>query len=267
MEFNNYFDPVPKVMAHRGDSKFFPENTMPAFISAANLDVDVIETDIHITTDNQVVIWHDQSLERVSNKKGKISEYSYEELLEVDPGHNFTNDEGKTFPFRGKGLKIVEFSELLQSLPNMRFNVDLKTNSNRLVQQTIEILKKTNSLHRVCLGSFHTENIVRLRKLCPEVITSFSPAEVKRYVIQHKLGIFNFNKRFKGKSFMIPVKQGSITIVTKGFLNAVHKKGLYVHVWTINEEEEMAKLLKLGVDGIFTDDPRLLIETVSKNNL
>lgn len=175
MVFNNYFDPVPKVMAHRGDSKFFPENTMPAFLSAAELKVDVIETDIHITIDNHVVIWHDDNLARIANIEGKISEHSYQELLTVDPGYNFSNDGGKTFPFRNKGLKIVEFAELLESLPHVKFNVDLKTKSPMLVQRTIEILKQTASLHRVCLGSFHNSNIKELRRLCPEALTSFSP--------------------------------------------------------------------------------------------
>lgn len=260
--FIDFFNPVPKVLAHRGDSIFFPENTMPAFLSAESLGVDVIETDVHISADNRVVIWHDDSLERVSNYKGKINEFTYEQLKQIDPGYNFTRDNGASYPFRNKGLQIIELQELLERLPNMRFNIDLKTLSTELVKKTIEILKATSSIERVCIGSFHNENIKLIRELCPNIITSFSPGEIKKYIIQHKLRLFWLHKNFKAKSFMVPERHGKINIVTKSFIKAIHKKGLYIHVWTINNEKEMRRLLDLGVDGIFTDHPKRLINLI-----
>jgi glycerophosphoryl diester phosphodiesterase len=265
MKFINYFEPNPVVLAHRGDSKFFPENTMPAFESAYDLGVDVIETDVHITADNEVVIWHDSSLDRVSDKQGEISSYTYQELLEIDPGYFFSNDNGKSFPWRGKGLKIVKFSELLETLPDMRFNVDLKDKSTDLVYKVAEILNVYSSFHRVCLGSFHSGNIELMRKIAPEAITAFTPGEIKKYVIEFYTGLFFFRRKFKGSSFMIPEYEGKHKLVSKRFLKAVHARGLYVHVWTVNEREDMKRLLEMGVDGLFTDDPRLLQEVVKKS--
>ncbi|NBK24594.1 MAG: glycerophosphodiester phosphodiesterase, partial [Spirochaetia bacterium] len=103
--FRSFFDPMPKVVAHRGDSAHYPENTLHAFESAYAMGVDVIETDVHLSKDGEVVIWHDPTLDRNTNGSGMIEDHTLSELKELDAGYTFTKDDGKTFPFRGKGVQ------------------------------------------------------------------------------------------------------------------------------------------------------------------
>ena len=112
---HKFLEPLPRIVAHRGDSAFFPENTIPAFQSAAELGVDVIETDVHLTKDGKIVIWHDPTLERNTDGKGRIEDHTYSELLEYDAGYNFTTD-GETYPFRGKGVHLALLDEALKAL-------------------------------------------------------------------------------------------------------------------------------------------------------
>ena len=111
-----YFNRTLRIVAHRGDSAYFPENTLPAFISAAKLEVDCIETDVHLTRDGVCVIWHDDTVERLTGIKGLVSDKTYKELMTVDAGNMFTMDKGKTYPFRGKGVTIATLDEVLKKL-------------------------------------------------------------------------------------------------------------------------------------------------------
>ena len=104
--FRSFFDPMPKVVAHRGDSAHFPENTLHAFESAYAMGVDVIETDVHLSKDGEVVIWHDPTLDRNTNGSGMIEEHTLAELKKLDAGYTFTKDGGKTFPFRAQGVQL-----------------------------------------------------------------------------------------------------------------------------------------------------------------
>ena len=120
-----FLSPMPRVVAHRGDSKYYPENTIPAFISAREIGVDVIETDVHLTRDGKIVIWHDPTLERNTNGKGTIESHTLSELKALDAGYTFTEDGGKTYPFRGKGVQLATLDEALKALPDTRFNIYL----------------------------------------------------------------------------------------------------------------------------------------------
>lgn len=125
---------MPRILAHRGDSARFPENTLPAFLSAAELGVDVIETDVHLTSDGQIIIWHDDTLDRETDGSGPVEDHTLKELLTLDAGYHFSTDGGQTFPFRGTGIHMLTFEDALQALPHMRFNVDLKTDHTDIAQ-------------------------------------------------------------------------------------------------------------------------------------
>ena len=127
---DSFIMPV-RLIAHRGFSGLAPENTIPAFRSAVEMDIDVIETDIHITKDGRLVIWHDPTLERNTDGKGRIEDHTISELRQFDAGYTFSADGGKTFPFRGKGVRICTLDEALEECPDERFNIDLKTKSSR----------------------------------------------------------------------------------------------------------------------------------------
>ena len=262
----SFFSPIPRILAHRGDSACYPENTLPAFESARDLGVDVIETDVHITKDGKVIIWHDDTLDRETNGSGIVEAHTMSELLSLDAGYNFSNDDSLTFPFRGKGVTMLPFEEALEVLPDMRFNVDLKTKDTALGNAFIEIVRRQKAQDRVLCASFHSSNLLHVRKAAPEIGTSMATGEVLKLLLLQKLHLPVRKEAIPGIAFQVPVSQGPITVITPGFIRRFHELGLYIQVWTINDADEMLRLLTLGVDGIFTDDPRLLLEVAGRRD-
>ena len=265
MNSTSFLNPMPRVVAHRGDSANYPENTLDAFLSAVSLKIDVIETDVHLTKDKKLVIWHDPTLERNTNGKGTLESHTLEDLKKLDAGYTFTKDGGKTFPFRGKGVKLCTLDEAFKACPNERFNVDLKSKEPEIVDEFIKVVRENHAESRVCGASFHLKNLKKLREKAPEILTSITTLEVIPKVL---FKAFYSNKDFKSKIiFQVPVKQGPIKVITKRFIEKMHRKNAVIMVWTINNEEEMKKLFSLGVDTIMTDNPRLLIKVAEELGL
>ena len=258
-KFQSFLDPMPRVIAHRGDSKNNPENTIPAFLSAVKMGIDVIETDVHLSRDGVLVIWHDPTLERNTDGRGTIESKSYEELLKYDAGYTFTKDGGKTFPFRGKGIKLCTLDEALKACPDERFNIDLKSKDLRIVDEFIRVIRKNKAERRVNCASFHYSNLCEVRRKAPDILTSITTKEVIPLLIRQKLNILP--KEFKRKIiFQVPRTQAGINVVTPSFVKEMHKRGAVVMVWTINDEKSMRELFEMGVDSVMTDDPALVIK-------
>ena len=237
MEFESFLSPMPRVVAHRGDSAFFPENTAEAFSSAASLGIDVIETDVHLTKDGEIVIWHDPTLERNTDGRGTLESHTLAELKRYDAGYTFTRDGGKTYPFRGKGVKLITLSEALELCPDERFNIDLKSQEPEIVDRFISVIRE----HKA------------------ENLTSITTLEVIPLLLKEKLHMLprSFDRKI---IFQVPVRQYGITVVDRRFVEEMHKRDAVVMVWTINDENEMRRLFSIGVDTIMTDNPRLLIK-------
>ena len=263
-----FLSPMPKVIAHRGDSANYPENTLPAFLSAMAMHIDVIETDVHLSKDGILVIWHDPTLERNTNGSGRIEDHTLEQLKTYDAGYTFTKDGGKTFPFRGKGIQLCTFEEALKACPDQRFNVDLKTKDLAIVDVFIDVVRRNKAENRVLGASFHLSNLKELRKKEPRILTSITTEEVRFLLFLQKLHLL---PKHIGKGrrivFQVPVSQGPIHVVTKGFVSQMHKRNAIIQVWTINERDEMRRLFAMGVDSIMTDRPSLLIEVAEEMGL
>jgi glycerophosphoryl diester phosphodiesterase len=261
---HEYFNKSMKVVAHRGDSAFFPENTLQAFKSAADLGVDCLETDVHLSRDGVCVIWHDNTLERLTGESGLVSDRTYEELLSMDAGRLFTSNNGETFPFRGKGVTITTLDDVLKTIPHMRFNVDLKDNNPELVKEFAKVVRSNKAQNRVLGASFFHNMVKQIRTYIPEIATSFSQKEMTKVVILSKLGLLGLSNHFPAQAAQIPEYKGKLRIITNSLIKTLHKKGVMIHVWTINDKAEMLRLFKMGVDTIMTDNPRLLIETIKE---
>ena len=260
---HDFLSPMPRVVAHRGDSANFPENTLPAFISGAKMGIDVIETDVHLTRDGEIVIWHDPTLERNTDGEGALEIHTLKELKKLDAGYTFTKDGGKTFPFRGKGVQLCTLSEALEACPDERFNIDLKSQEEDIVETYIDVIRKHHAENRVCTASFHLNNLKKLRAKAPELLTSISTLEVIPLLMKQKMHLLP--EHFARKIiFQVPVKQYGIKVITPSFVSDMHKRDAVVMVWTINNEGEMEYLYSIGVDTIMTDDPRLLMATARK---
>jgi glycerophosphoryl diester phosphodiesterase len=255
-------------MAHRGESENTPENTMLALESAVDIGVDVLESDLQLTKDDQVVLFHDDDLLRTTGKTGTIRSYTLDELRQIDFGHTFTTDDGTTFPFRGKGHGIVTLQEAFERFPDTIFNLDIKDTFPSAPMELARLITQIGRSDSVIVASFHDIQIERFRELMPEIPTTAHPTEVRNFVLNTKIGLPRIRSdQIHFKSFAVPMKSGPLKVVTKKFVRKAHEHKIAVHVWTINDEPTMNSLLDLGVDGIFTDNPRLLKEVLQTRGL
>lgn len=252
----------PLVMAHRGGGGLWPENTLYAFERAAEIGVDVIETEIHSTADNNLVLIHDATVDRTTNGTGRVNSLTLRELKKFDAGYHWTADGGQTFPFRGKGITVPTLEEVFTALPNTRINIDLKQISPPLASQLCVMLHSFDMVKKVMVASFSTKALTDFRQVCSGVATSASEREVTLF--------FLMNLIFLGAAYgppchalQIPEYSSGMHVLTKRFLRTAHNHNLKVHVWTVNQVEDMKRLLDLGVDGIITDYPDRLISVLT----
>jgi len=143
------------VMAHRGGKGLWPENTLYAFREAARAGVDVLEMDIHSTKDGVLVVIHDATVERTTDGSGEVQSYTLEELRKLDAGYRWTNDDGKTFPYRSKGIQIPTLEEVLSTFPDIRLNIEIKPPDVRIAEKLCNQIRAAQSSSRVLVASFH----------------------------------------------------------------------------------------------------------------
>jgi len=230
--------PGPLPFAHRGGASDAPENTLPAFQDALDLGYHYLETDVRVTSDGVIVAFHDNDLMRTCNRPGKISELPWSEV--------------RTAMVEGKA-PIASLEQLLEALPEARLNIDCKVDEG--VDALVAAVKRTNSVERVCLASFSDKRLKQMRAALPDACTALGPQSLA-------LLRYGLMRHPPGQAAQVPVKQGPITVVNGKFVARAHKLGVQVHVWTIDEPVEINRLLDLGVDGIMTDKPTVLKETL-----
>jgi glycerophosphoryl diester phosphodiesterase len=231
--------PGPLAFAHRGGASDAPENTLPAFAHAVDLGYRYVETDVHVTADGVLVAFHDDHLDRVTDGTGLIADQPWREVRRamVD------------------GLEPIPLLEdVLGTWPALRVNVDPKHDA--AVEPLAEVLQRTAAVERVCVGAFSDARLDRLRRLVgPRLCTALGPDDVARLRTDRE---GDGPGEVAGACAQVPTSYGEVTIVDERFVADAHDRGIQVHVWTIDDEEEMVRLLDLGVDGIMTDRPAVL---------
>ncbi len=252
--------PTPRLFAHRGASGEAPENTLVAFERAAALGVVYIELDVHLSRDGQVVVIHDETLERTTNGHGLVREHSLAELQGLDAGHHFTPDAGKTFPFRGQGVTISLLADVLRRFPRVRFTVEIKQKEPPIEERVIAVVRECNMADTVVLASEHDAVVARVRSLAPDIATNCSSGEVLAFMQRVVSGQLD-DYRPPAWAFQLPPEYQGIALVTPRTVAAIHELGAEVHVWTVNDRAGIERLLNLGVDGIMSDFPGRLLET------
>jgi glycerophosphoryl diester phosphodiesterase len=245
------------VLAHRGFSGLYPENTILAFEKAAELPIDGLEMDIHATRDGVLVISHDDSVERMTNGEGKIQDFTFDELNQLDAGYRFTPDGGQTYPFRGQGLTIPTMEEVLQHFTDLWINVDIKAHEKEVVEKFCQLISKYDAHERMCVGSSSTKIVKYFRKICPQVVSIATLVEIATLLFLSKFHLERFYKeRYLVQAPPQESRWGiSLDIVTRRFVEAAHKRQTAVHIWTVNEQAEMSRYINWGMDGIITDYP------------
>jgi glycerophosphoryl diester phosphodiesterase len=246
------------VIAHRGFSGRYPENTMLAFEQAAALGVDALEFDVHATRDGKVVVIHDATLERTTDKSGRVADYSWENLRKADAGYRFDLDRRSEFPFRGKGICVPLLENVLKSFPNMKMVIEIKQTMPAIEELVYRLIRKHRMEDKIIVASEYYEPLARFRDLSNQIATSLSAAEALTFYQMFRMHLVNFYRSF-GDAMQIPPEFQGKNVITSSFVHSIQRKGMILHVWTVNDPEKMRQLIKVGVDGIITDYPDYLL--------
>jgi glycerophosphoryl diester phosphodiesterase len=244
----------PLLIAHRGGSALMPENTLAAFLDAAQRwRADMIELDVRASADGHCVVIHDATVDRTTNGTGAVAEMTLEHLQSLDAGYRFTSDGGRTFPMRGQGIRIPTIDEVFAALPEMRITVESKTAAAQL--PLFRAIETFGARERVIAAGERDE----FRTLFHQYggPKSASLEEAMPFFIMHRMFLARFGSVPADVVQTCEVYRGR-RILTPRLVQDFHRRGVLVHVWTVNEEADMNRLLDWGVDGLVTDRPDLL---------
>ena len=250
--------PSPWLVAHRGGSGIAPENTLAAFDRAASLGADAIETDVRLSNDGVVMVFHDEDTLALTGQPGTIEARAAAEIEALDAAFSFSEDGGVSFPLRGAGLRVPTFAEALRRYPRMRFNVDAKSDDPALADALARVIREARAEERVCVGSFFDAQAERLGALLPGVARFLPQDAATRHVMAAKAGAAPVGLPGGYDLADLPARMGDLVVVDPPVIEHFHRLGIPVHVWTVDDEEEMRSLLDVGVDGIVTDRPDVL---------
>ena len=236
-----------RIIAHRGLALDAPENTLLSFLRALSVGATHLETDIHASADGVAVIAHDPDLARVAGREVQVGQLTMPELRRIDLGH---------------GQGFCSLAEALDAFPEARFNIDVK--DARAATPAVDAILATRAVDRVLVTSFAPDRRRAVADRLPGVASSPSVREFVPALVGAKLGMGSSTRRALRGFVAVQVleRRGPVRIVTRRTVDRIHAAGAEVHVWTVNDPGDMARLLELGVDGIVTDRCDLLKELV-----
>ena len=248
-----YFSPSPpRILAHRGLALEAPENSLLAFLKALAVGATHLETDVHASLDGVAVIAHDPDLSRVAGRELRIDQLTMAELRRIDLG------DGQTF---------ASLAETLDAFPDAKFNIDIKTMD--AAAPAAEAISAAAATDRVLVTSFDEKRRRAAVDLLPGVASSASAALLVQALSGVRLGVSSLTRRALAglSAVQVPEKMNGIRVVSARTVRAFHAAGVEVHVWTVNDPLDMARLLDLGVDGIVTDRADLGLELLAGRTL
>jgi glycerophosphoryl diester phosphodiesterase len=250
----------PLFFAHRGGSLLAPENTLAAYENGLRYGADALELDIHYSRDGEIVVFHDDTLDRTTSGSGPLAALTLDELRRLDAGYHFTPDGGATYPWRGKGVAIPTLREVFERFPQTRVNIEMKVNDSDGERRLARLLLDNGWEEWALVGSFHTDALARFRALGEgRIATSASMGETRNFLIGVLLRATR-RLRITYDALQVPETYRGIRVVSPTSLRLAHDCGLDVHVWTVDDRETMERLLDWGVDGLMSDRPDTLAE-------
>ena len=248
---HRYLAGAPLLIAHRGGSHLAPENTLFAFRRAIRWwRADLLEIDVHPTRDGDCVVIHDPTLDRTTDGRGRVADFTVDELRRLDAGYRFTPDGGASHPFRGRGIRLSTLREVLEELPDARVNVEVKDGrAQQAVQRTI---RDARAEHRVLVAAGDSRNRSLFRGYPGPV--SAGAQELYTFYALHLTRATRFY-RPPVDAFQMPERNGGRQVLDPRWVREAHAHNVAIHVWTVDEEDDMRRLLEWGVDGIISDRP------------
>jgi glycerophosphoryl diester phosphodiesterase len=229
----------PLVFAHRGGSKIGPENTIVAFDRGLAAGADGLELDVHLSKDGIVCVHHDAMLDRTTRGKGPLKDRTAAELADLD---------------------VPPLRAVLARYPKVGIIIELKESGPHLAEAVVDEVRRAGATDRVCLGSFSVTALRAARAAAPAIATSGARFEVRMALYRSWCGLSP--GRVPYRAFQVPETSGTTRVVSRRFVRLAHKAGIAVQVWTVDEPEDIRRLLDWGVDGIISDRPDVAAEVV-----
>ena len=254
--------PKPMVIAHQGGDGLRPSNTLLAFQHAAELGVDVLEMDVHLTRDRELVVMHDATVDRTTDGTGALAEMTLGEVKALDAAHRWPY-QGDERPYRGRGVQVPTLAEVITGFPGLRFNVEIKPDSAEAGHAVCSELGRLEVTDRILVASFHPAVMDAFRDACPRVPTSAYESEVRWFYGLYRIGLASL-ARSTAAALQVPPRAGNFDLTERGFITAVRDRRLHIDFWTINDPAEMRSLVSRGAGGIITDRPDVLLEVLGR---
>jgi len=254
-------------IAHRGGRRIRPEHTLLAYDQALEDGADILELDVGETSDGALVVMHDDEVDRTTDCTGLIKEMTFAEIRECDAGYEFTPDDGETYPYRGMGLVVPTLQEVFDRYPDVAFIIEIKQESPSIVDNFVQTLRDSGVEDKMIGSQFSDDVLAELRAAAPEIATNTG---VNETLVFWGKAFDDLDPEYEppAEFLQVPtqfdVGDRIVDVLHPGFVPRAHELDMYVHVWTINDEQEMRDLIALGVDGIMTDDPPLLTKVIDE---
>ena len=210
---------------------------------------------------------HDDSVDRTTDCSGRINDMTFEEIRQCDAGYNFTADDGETYPYRGMGLVVPTMVEVFERYPDVAFVIEIKQETPSMVNHFVEVIREHGATDRMIGSAFSDDVLEELRAAAPELATNMGVNETLVFW-GNSFGPVDPEYDPPAEFLQVPTEydlgERIVEVLHPGFVPHAHELGMYVHVWTINDEQEMRDLIEMGVDGIMTDDPPLLTKVIDE---
>jgi glycerophosphoryl diester phosphodiesterase len=257
--------PLPIAIGHRGCAGEVPENTLASFERGLADGAFILESDVHLTADGVPVLIHDEVVDRCTEGSGAVLDHDLAALQALDAGHHFSRPGESGFPFRGRGLRIPTLEEALTAFPGARFNLELKEDVPGMVEQTARVTREAGREADVLLTAAEDPLMARVRRYVAEQQLEVAVGACTGDVVAFAQSALEGGSPPEGPmALQIPARFAGRPLVTRALVDHAHAHGVQIHVWTINDPDEMTDLLDLGVDGLVTDFPARAAELIRR---
>ena len=263
-------DPVPhfaerevSIIAHAGAQGHAPPNTLEAFEAALELGADTLEMDLQVTADREIVTIHDGTVDRTTDGTGAVADLTLAELQALDAGATWTDEDGDT-PFAGQGVRHATLREVFEAFPATHLIIELKTDGGEaIIQPAIDLVRGYEAEDRVTIASFREDYLQPVREQLPGVPTNMPESETYDFYVRHLAGLHPWWQP-PGRLYQVPEDFDGRRVVTPRFVRAAERLGVDVQVWTVNDPEQMHRVLDAGAHGIITDYPDRVVEVLAE---
>jgi glycerophosphoryl diester phosphodiesterase len=242
------------VIGHRGNRAYAPENTIESFKQAIAVGADAIEFDVRVSADGIPVVHHDPTLERTTDGIGEIARTDFVKLKDLDAGANFTRDGGKTYPYRGAGLGIPTFEEVVELFPSTPFIIEIK---DPLVAPAVRQIIEKHKAEWRCLIDGYDELAIRPfenSSIAYGASMTGVASLMKKVVLGRRVD------RMPYSALCVPLSYKGLPLPVRRFARVARQQGRQIHVWTVNDPAVALDLWKDGINGIISDDPALMLK-------